>query len=362
MRRIFWLFLFLTLATLVFAKVEVENNFFAFKYQKSDFLKNGYYADSQIKFQSINDIFKITCAYHNVVPKRSIKYSSPVDIHLVKTDSVYYHDVWVDGTFYETFVYDTTFVDTSYTVLEDKQIHPDKISQMEILFDWNHRQELWYYFGLGIKLSTLSDGQKAVTSVFHQTFYKTLKTVSLSYQNSLLFTLFNSKTDAFVPVTKITDERYDTTQDSIYMYNPDSVFTYIHTEETYQYPVEKWRNKTLLQISNTITATYKKLNFSASYAILKDEDKINGYYKLNFTYLSYLHTLDFIYFSGKPFMMHDFEYKYFNTIKEKLLYGVYGIAKFYPLNKKWSVKFGLSYSKLEDLNIKGVLLGFGLNF
>ncbi len=355
-------FLIVFVAINIFSTTEVENVFLGFAYKNNPYLKHGYHTDSQISFGGVNDYLNITLSYSEIIPKKYVKITYPVQVHTVKTDSVFYHDVWVDNTYYETLVYDTTFVDTTFTVLDTVKTEQNKIKQMEIFLKWTHRQFLWYYYGLATKFAFLNDSQFLLSGIFHQSFNKTFKKFRFVYENSFIATDF--KTFKYEPQRiKIFDkEIINTTADSLYQFEPDSVLTYIYTDKTFDVPKKVSEDIQVFQYSHSLLLNYKKLYLTLSHSFLKDKEDFRNYYKTELLFEDFLYSLDLIYFWGNPYLMHDFDYRYFNTLNEDMKYGVYLVGKVFPLDRKRYFKFGVAYNKYEKMEIRGVLFGFGLNF
>ncbi len=359
MKKIFFIWIILA-GYLILNGIEVKSSFFGYTYDKSAQNKYGVYADTKVTYGSPNDKFCITFSQNTIVPKKYSDYIQKIERYEVRTDSVYYHNVWIDETYYETFVYDTTFVDTNYTVLDTIKIEQPQKSQYEFLLNWTHRQFLWYYFGFGFKYSYFKNNENAWGILFYQDFYKTYRNITFSYTNSLIGTFLNYHTYLQYSQTDTSDFVYNTTQDSLYLYQPDSVLTFVHYEDSYENSKLVKKNRRLMQVSNVFGINYKKLSLALTYDFLIDKHKFGSWFSGSLSYKSYLYSLDLIYATGQSELMYKNGFTYFDLEKEKLLYSISSDINFYPLNKKWNVKIGLSYSKYDILRMKGLYFELGI--
>ena len=359
MKHTFLIGFLLFLTSFVYSEISLSSTALYFKYQNNDFLKNGLYNDASVLYKGKNDNLKLTIVNQKTTVKKKIETIVPTDIDKVGSDFVYYHDMWINDTFYEEFVYDTTFVDTSYTVYDTVLVSQKDIVQNEALLSWNHRLMLWYNYGFWAKFTLFknSNMDNSYNFGFSQIFTKQFENNKLTYNFDIGYTSINYKKIYERSVTIWDTLSYDTTLDSLYQFNPDSVVTVYHIQSHYtDYDVKKEKMK-LAQLSNRINYSSKHYEFFGEADFFNDlkNKEINSYFTVGASYLSYHFSLDTQFDYGDRYLLQN--YAYLNADDTKFEYEIKTGIKFYSLDKKRSVKFIYLLDKYDGFKINS----FGVN-
>ena len=113
----------------------------------------------------------------------------------------------------------------------------------------------------------------------------------------------------------------------------------------------------MMQISNRVNYLSKHYELFGEADFFKNvkNKEINSYFTVGASYLSYHFSVDTQFDFGDKYLLQ--KSAYLNADNTKFKYGIKGGIKFYPLNKKRSIKFIYLLDKYDGFKINS----FGVN-